>query len=87
MRLRDVDDQKVRHVPEVLDELLELVQLEHEGGSGAAPEAEHQRPATCRREKVRRRSQGSNPRRASRATRTLHEPEDAGPLPIHGDHR
>lgn len=46
MRLCDVDDQKVRHVPEVRDEPLELVQCEHEGGSGAAPEAEHQRPAT-----------------------------------------
>lgn len=32
---------------EIPDELLELLQLVHEGGSSAAPEIEHQRSAPC----------------------------------------
>ena len=48
MSLCDVDHQEVSHVAEVPDELLELVQLEDERGSGAAPEAQHQGSVACR---------------------------------------
>ncbi|MEQ2284819.1 hypothetical protein AMECASPLE_025446 [Ameca splendens] len=50
MSFSDVDHKKVRHVPEVSHELLELVKLEHKRGSGAAPKTQHQRSVVCRQE-------------------------------------
>lgn len=48
MCLGDVDHEKVGYVAEVPDELLELVKSEHERGSGATTETQHQRSAVCR---------------------------------------
>jgi len=50
MRLGCVDHNKVRDIPEVLDELLELLKFVDERGSGAASKTQHQRPVACSHE-------------------------------------
>lgn len=51
MCLGDVDDKKICHTAEVLDELLELLKFVHKRWSGTTSKTQYQRSITCKKTK------------------------------------